>query len=204
MKKFLVCLCVILLSGVCSGNALADNIGGRFGVTGRIGFIIPADSENVASGTVVDTDASFIGGGGFIFGIDRNFAAELDITRTEFGASKGFNGDFGTTNITLGVQYRFLNMPMPKLVPYVGGGVDILVNDFTRSDGTQSDVDTVAGVHLAGGVDYFIMKQLALTGEIKGVISPNADIIDKSSGHKQGDFDPSSVSVTFGVRYFFN
>ena len=204
MKKLLVCLCVTLLSGVCSGNALADNIGGRFGVTGRIGFIIPADSENVASGTVVDTDASFIGGGGFIFGIDRNFAAELDITRTEFGASKGFSGDFGTTNITLGVQYRFLNMPMPKLVPYVGGGVDILVNDFTRSDGTQSDVDTVAGVHLAGGVDYFIMKQLALTGEIKGVISPNADIIDKSSGHKQGDFDPSSVSVTFGVRYFFN
>jgi outer membrane protein len=51
-------------------------------------------------------------------------------------------------------------------------------------------------------VDYFLLRQLALTSEIKGVIAPNADI--KSGGGKVGEFDPDSFSMTFGVRYFFN
>jgi outer membrane protein len=55
---------------------------------------------------------------------------------------------------------------------------------------------------MKGGVDYFLMKQLALTSEIKGVIAPNADI--KFGGGKVGEFDPDSFSMTFGARYFFN
>jgi outer membrane protein len=64
-------------------------------------------------------------------------------------------------------------------------------------------VDTVVGAHISGGVDYFVMKQLALTTEIKGVLAPNADIIEPGFG-KVGNYDPVSFSMTFGARFFFN
>ena len=193
---------VLLLS---AGSAFADNIAGRFGVTGRVGFLVPADSEDTSLGLTsnIGTDTGFVGGGGFIYGINRNIAAELDITHTDFdGSIGGFErGNFETNNISLGVQYRFKE-PMAHLTPYAGGGVDILLNNFTLVSGVKTDVDTVLGVHVAGGVDYFVQKELALTGELKALLAPDADIV--VNGRKIGSFDPMSLSMTFGVRYFFN
>lgn len=193
---------------LAAGTAMADDITGRLGVTGRIGFLVPADSEDVAGAGIrnIDTDVGFVGGGGFIFGINKNIAAELEITHTEFNGDEPDGdryGDFETTNLSLGVQYRF-NDPVPHLTPYVGGGVDILINDLTTAAGAGRDVDTVAGVHLNAGVDYFVLKQLALTTELKGVLAPNADITNPANGTKIGNFDPSSFSMTFGARLFFN
>ena len=207
MKK-MVCFACIALCLSLAANAMADSIQGRFGVTGRIGFLVPADSEfhNSPFPRKSGTDTGFIGGGGFIYGIDKNWAVELDITHSEFRANDAFgfeDSDFATTNISLGAQYRFINLPVKKLVPYAGAGLDILINDFSPQLGPNGDVDTVAGVHLAGGVDYFVLKQLAVTGQLKGVIAPDADIND-ALGRKIGNFDPSSLSVTFGARYFFN
>ncbi len=206
MKKLLVYLCAAALLSFAAGSALAEDISGRFGVTGRIGFLIPADSEAVVGGTIspIDTDLTFVGGGGFIFGIDKNLAAELDITYTEFDAHhSGFNGDFAMTNISLGGQYRF-EVALQELTPYAGAGLDILINDFSGISGEQLDVDTVVGIHLSGGVDYFFRKDLALNAELKVVIAPNADITDAATGAKVGNYDPMNVNGTFGLRYFFN
>ena len=207
MKKIAICGCFALIVSMAS-NALADGIRDRFGVTGRIGFLVPADSEftNSSRFRKSDTDTGFVGGGGFIYGIDRNWAAELDISHTEFRAHDGFGleeGDFATTNISLGGQYRFVNLPVRRLVPYAGAGLDILVNDFLPVDGSSGDVDNVVGIHASGGVDYFVLNQLALTGQLKGVLAPDADVRD-FRGVKVGNFDPTSLSLTFGVRYFFN
>jgi hypothetical protein len=57
--------------------------------------------------------------------------------------------------------------------------------------------------HISGGIDYFLLKQLAFNVETKGVIAPDADF-RSPSGTKLGDLDPTSFSLTFGVRYFFN
>ncbi|WP_298271159.1 outer membrane beta-barrel protein [Geobacter sp.] len=202
MKKIVFLVSLMLTLAVGSGAALADSIKGRLGVTGRIGFLLPADSdfENLK----LESDAGFLGGGGFIYGITDNLAAEIDVTRTEFGVNlvdSRDQGDFGITNISLGVQYRFL-IPQPKLVPYAGGGLDILVSDYKRPSGVNADVDTVVGVHLCGGIDYFFMKQLALNAEVKGIIAPEADIHTPNEG--SGNFDPSGIAGTFGIRFFFN
>jgi outer membrane protein len=191
-----------------ASTSFADSIQNRFGVTGRLGFLIPADSEFTDSSRSrkSDTDVGVIGGGGFIYGIDKNWAAELDITHAAFRAHDGLgfqDSDFATTNISMGAQYRFLNLPVKYLVPYAGAGLDILINDFSPVDGSSGEVDSVVGVHASGGVDYFVLRQLAVTGQLKGVLAPDADIRD-SRGAKVGNFDPSSLSVTFGVRYFFN
>ncbi len=207
MKKLVVCLCAAALFSFAASSAMAEDIAGRFGVTGRFGFLFPANSETVAGGTIspIDTDVTFVGGGGFIFGIDKNLAAELDITHTEFDANIFGSrfGSFATTNISLGGQYRFDIAPR-EVTPYAGAGIDILLNDFTEPDGTSRDVDTVIGIHLSGGVDYFIRKDVALTAELKVVIAPNADIKNPTTGAKIGNYDPMNVNGTFGIRYFFN
>ncbi len=197
MKKLIALACLATTVSMTSGMAMADSIKGRVGVTGKIGFQVPADNE--ADFNKNKTDVGFIGGGGFIFGIDDHIAAELDVTRTEFGSRKG---DFGVTNVSLGGQYRFA-LAHPQLVPYLGAGLDILVSDYDPSDGARRDVDTTVGAHASAGVDYFIMKQLALTAEAKLVVAPDTSINDRSGIHR-GDFDPTSFSNTFGIRYFFN
>lgn len=191
MKKYFFSFALVAMLTLAAGTAMADNINGRVGVTGRLGFIVPADSDNVS------TDTGFMGGGGLIYGLTNNVALEFDVTHAAYGSAPGI--DFDTTDISFGGQYRFINLPQRQLVPFVGGGLDILVNGV--SDGL--DADTVVGVHVKGGVDYFLTKQLAATAEMKGVIAPDADIHDPT-GRKVGNFDPMSFSMTFGVRYFFN
>lgn len=203
MKKAIILALLTAAVSMASVPAMADSIKGKLGVTGKIGFMLPANSDY--GNFKLDTDAGVIGGGGFIYGIDNNFAAEIDVTRTEYGSNlpDGTNtGDFGVTNISLGGQYRFASDS--RLVPYLGAGLDILLCDYDPSANVSTrkhDVDTTVGVHVSGGVDYFIMKQLALTAEAKAVAAPDTDI--SAADGKRGNFDPSGVSGTFGVRFFF-
>ena len=201
MSEKLIVFCMAVIVSLGAGSAMADDsINGRLGVSGRIGFIVPADNEAVSTGVLIGrghTDAGFVGGGGFIYGVTDHIAAEFDITHSSFGTDS--LADFDTTDISMGVQYRFLNIPVRHLVPYVGGGLDILINGANNG----LNVDTVVGVNAKAGVDYFVMRNFALTSELKGVLAPNADINRPGSG-KIGDFDPDSFTMTFGVRYFFN
>ena len=196
MKKTVLGTCLIL--ALTAGLAGAEDIKGKFGITGRIGFYIPADSEMVTSGVLanVDTDAGFYGGGGFIYGIQNYLAVDIEATHTSFNGDYGSEGDI--TDVGFGVQYRFPDKH--GFTPYAGGGLDVLINDFTVA-GHNFDVDTTVGLHAKGGVDYFLTKDLALNAEGKAVFSPTADI--KDHGFKVGNFDPSGFSGTMGIRYFF-
>jgi outer membrane protein len=196
MKKLIIITCIASAVAMTAGTAMADSIKGRLGVTGKIGFLVPADNESDFLNN--KTDVGFVGAGSLIYGIDDHFAAEFEVSRTQFGSE---TGDFGTTNISLGAQYRFL--PKQQLVPFVGVGLDILVNDYDPNSGATRNVDTTVGAHINGGVDYFLTRQLALTAEAKLLAAPNADITDGFGNHR-GNFDPSSFSTTVGIRYFFN
>lgn len=194
MRKILALTCMAATISLATGSALADSIKGRAGATLRIGFTAPSDSdfENYR----IQPDLGVIGGGGLLYGWDDTWALEFDITHSAYGSdfpNGGNAGDFNVTNFSLGGQYRFT--PANKLVPYIGGGLDILVNEYE-----QYDVDTTVGIHVSGGVDYFLMKSLAATAEVKAVIAPETDI---KGGGKRGNFDPSNVATTFGVRYYF-
>jgi len=201
MKRLITLACLATTVSLASGTAaMADSIKGRFGVTGKAGFVVPADNDaEYGNNRTNRTDNGVIGGGGFLYGIDDNFAAEFDVTGSSFGSD---TGDFSVANISFGGQYRFTLAQIRKLVPYAGIGLDILVTDYDPNDGTGRDVDTTVGVHASGGADYFIQEQLALTAEVKLVAAPDADISVR--GQRSGDFDPTSISSTVGIRYFFN
>ena len=95
-------------------------------------------------------------------------------------------------------------MPKSTLVPYVGAGVDIILNDLEPDfDRISLNTDTTFGGHISAGVDYFITRQVALNAEFKGVLSTEGDI--NGAGIFPGaKFDPSNFSGLFGVRVFFN
>jgi outer membrane protein len=198
VKKLIVFACLATAVSMTAGTAMADSIKGRVGVTGKIGFLSPADNNAEFSNN--RTDTGFIAGGGLIYGLDDHIAVELDVTRASFGSD---TGDFGVTNVSFGGQYRFA-LQQRQLVPYIGVGLDILATDYDENGGARADVDTTVGVHISGGVDYFLQKNLALTAEAKVVAAPDARITDRRFDFRRGDFDPSSFSTTFGIRYFFN
>lgn len=199
VKQIIVCGLLAATVALASGTAMAESIKGRVGVTGRVGFQVPADNEAEFGWGNNRTDTGFVGGGGLIFGIDSNLAMELEATHSSFESD---TGDFEVTDISLGAQYRFRVPENRKLVPYLGAGLDILVTDYDPYDGASLDVDTAVGGHLRGGVDYFVTKDLALNADAKFVLAPDTDITYQ--GLHSGDFDPTSFSGTVGLRYFFN
>jgi len=193
---FMLAACAVL-AAFLAGNAAAEELRGRLAVTGKLGITIPADSERNSDlgKLIVTSDAGIIGGGGFLYGIDDNVALEIDVTRSSYHTS-----DFGTagvTDLSVGAQYRFPERQ--RLVPYVGAGLDVLINDLS-----DLYVKTVPGAHLTAGLDYMAMRQVALTAELKGVEAFSADVRGFNGGGKVGEFDPSSLSFTVGARFFFN
>ena len=194
MKKLLVLTCMAATVSLATGSAMADSIKGRVGAGLRIGFTAPSDSD--FQDKRIKPDIGIVGGGGVIYGWDDNYALEFDITHAAYGSdypNGGKAGDFDVTNFAFGAQYRFT--PANKLVPYVGAGIDILASEYE-----SYDIDTTVGMHVSGGVDYFLMKSLALTAEVKAVIAPETDI---EGAGLRGNFDPSNITTTFGARYFF-
>ncbi len=199
MKKICLFTCLALVIALTTGTAMADSIKGKVGVTGRLGFVVPSDGV-YASGSNLNDYRSNVGivyGGGFLYGVDQNWAAELDITNSHFDLDHfgGTGPSADMINIAMGAQYRFI--PQEKLVPYIGFGLDVLVNDL---DGF--DVDPTVAAHVSGGVDYFLRKNLALTAEAKIVAGQEADI--KYNGDRVGRFSTTNFNTTFGVRFFFN
>lgn len=201
MKKRLVTACLTTAMTLVAGLASAESIAGKFGITGRVGFLVPSETEIIAGGGLADvgTDVGLNGGGGFIYGINNNLAAELEVTHSSFGTDGAgpVNGDGSITDIALGVQYRFLGRQ--HLVPYAGAGASILISDID-SKGSRLDVDTVAGVYAKGGVDYFLLPAVALNAELKATLAPTADI--NIGGTKVGNFGTSNVAGSVGVRLF--
>ncbi len=194
-KLFMLSAGALLLAATLTGNAAAEELRGRLALTGKIGIINPAQGElDTPQGTmVVSTDAGLTGSLGLLFGVDDNVAVELEVSRASFHTSH-----FGTaevTDVSVGAQYRFPERQL--LVPYLGAGMDVLVNDLS-----SRYTNTTVGAHLSAGVDCIMNRQLSLTLEAKGVESFSADV-DTPSGQR-GEFDPTNLSVTVGARIFFN
>jgi outer membrane protein len=189
-----------------SNSAMADSIAGKLGVSVRGGFTVPADNKLEVSGLKIETDTGWNVGGGLTYGINDAIAANLDVIYFQSGG-KVMGVDVGTgktTDISLGVQYRFI--PRNVLVPYVGAGIDVLINNFSADSnlGAPSalDVDTTFGGHLSVGIDYFIARNVALNAEFRGVLSTEGDVKD-DTGFVGAKYDPSNFSGLFGIRYFF-
>jgi len=193
MRRFIILIPALLSLITC--NAMAASIDGMLGLTGRAGVIVPLKDSDI-NGTSFETEAGFTGGGGLIYGISKNLAVELDVmhaTSLDVKIAGSKVGDAQSTDIALGIQYRFLEDR--RLVPYVGIGAD-----FIKGNIQDSSLDWTYGGHMNGGIDFFITKCIVLTAEVRYVAGVKSDIIKNDI--IVGKYDPMNIVGTLGVRLF--
>ena len=176
-------------------SALAESINGRFGLTGKLGALVPLKDSDI-SGIDFETSTGFTGGGGVIYGFGNNLAAELEVSHTpsmdvEIGGNEVAEAEL--TDISFGIVYRL--MTANRLVPYIGGGVDAI-----RGDISDSKLDWTVGGHARAGVDYFLYRRVALNADMRYIFAAKSDI--EQNGVKVGEFDPMSFVATIGVKLF--
>lgn len=194
MRRIIFLVCFI--ASLTAGTVMAADIDGRLGITGKVGFAVPLQDDFITGAT--DSKTGLAAGGGLIYGLSKNLAAELDITQVptidlEVNGSKV--GEAAFTDVSLGLQYRFT--PDNRLVPYLGAGVDFITGDFQYQSGQKFDFEWTTGGHINAGVDYFLNRGVALTAEIKGVFAPKGDVKGTAS-----EYDPTSFLGAVGVRLF--
>jgi outer membrane protein len=195
----IVLIVVALL--LTTGNALAESIKERLGITGQLGFVMPNNSKftdnfvstNGLSSNTLKADGAFVGGGGLIFGLTDNWAVEanaLYMPQNDYNGSNGTKLTIKSTDVSGGIQYR--NNVSNDFAAYLGAGVDVLLSD--------GDIDTVVGGHINAGGDYFLTKYLALNIEMRGIFFPEADV--KNGGVTVVKYDPTGYMGLVGVRFF--
>jgi outer membrane protein len=202
MRKTVIIAFVLLLLG--GGNAFATGIGGHVGLTFRGGITNPTDQTSGTNASL-DSNIGYTYGGGLLYGLNNNVAAEIEINHSTFKADlSGVRAaEFEANDISIGGHYRFIGTaPMiQKVVPYLGAGVDIIWAEAKYSKGPTGDADLSVGGHLKAGSDFFLNSNLALNLELRGVLAAESDVL--SGGVTVGKFDGSAVLGLFGVRLFF-
>jgi outer membrane protein len=217
MKKVILFVGVALILVV--NTAFADSIAGKFGVTARggVSYIFNSEwtdagmNELLSGGVVVDKSMKagigWAAGGGLMYGITDNLAVDFDVIYAQSDikfSSGGIDYTLGTgytSDVSIGAQWRF--MPKSKFVPYVGAGLDILVNGISlKNGGGNVDVATSYGAHLSGGADFFITPKIALNAEIRGMYGTEGDI-KEPNGIISAKYNPTNISGFVGVRFFF-
>ena len=218
MKKIFVF--VFVFAAILSANvAMADSIAGKWGITGRIGTTYVYESEfsgAAVSGWGVNKDIpagwGFAGGAGLMYGFTDNVAGYFDVTYDQFNIKASPKGQgeqtVGTVKMidfTVGAQWRF--MPKKAFVPYIGAGLDLMINRFgfddAYSDGSDMEADNTYGGHLS--FDYFLTPNIALNAEIRGVYGTKGNIIRKYPGEQDVvalDYNPTNISGFVGIRFF--
>lgn len=221
MKKILLFVFASLL--LFSHVAMANSIAGKVGITARggIGYFLNSEFTDAAAAhwAVEDTikgGTGYTGGGGVMYGITDNLSVDFDViysqvevTMTPVGGGNQVFGKGETIDLSFGVQWRF--MPTSAFVPYLGAGVDFLINKFDLYDaysmpGESLDVDNTYGGHVNLGADYFITPKIALNAEFRYLYSTNGDMKRKYPGDPDIDaarYSPSNISGFAGVRFFF-
>ncbi|QXE92296.1 porin family protein [Geomonas subterranea] len=187
---------MVFISTLTAGPAIAADIDGRIGLTGKVGFLMPVQDDFITG--VDDTNTGLAAGGGVIYGIGKNVAAELDITHAptlNVQAAGGKVGEATLTDISLGLQYRFT--PEQPLVPYLGAGVDFIKGKFKNLGDRRYGLEWTTGGHVSAGIDYFATRGIALTAELKGIFAPAGNI--KTTPQ---EYNPNSFVGTVGIRLF--
>ena len=108
--------------------------------------------------------------------------------------------EISVTPVELSAGWQFRVRTMPKLLPYVGGGLT-LMNYSEQSDfatDAENFAETFSGYHLFGGVEYKISRWLGLAGEASWTTVPDA-IGETGASHEFNEDNLGGTSFRFKV-----
>jgi outer membrane protein len=157
--------------------------------------LVPLSDEFIDT---TETNSDLAYGGSLIYGFTRHLAGELDVTHApslDLKQSRSKVGESSLTNISLGIQYRFT--PDNRVVPYLGGGIDMVKGEFVNVAGDKFDLSWTVGGHLNAGMDFFITKGIAFSADVRGIYAARGDV-----GSTRFHYDPTSFIGTIGFRLF--
>lgn len=201
---------------------MADSIAGKLGITAGGGVNYTFDSEFTGAAIAGWSDEKtirvglgWIAGGSLMYGITDNIAVDfdviygqVDIKATPAGQLLQTVGTVKDVDLALGAQWRFI--PKKAFVPYIGAGLDIMMNKFSfddaHSDGANMQADNSYGCHLSIGADYFFTSNIALNAEVRGLYGTQTDVNRQYPGQHDVvtvEYNPTSFSGFIGVRFFF-
>jgi opacity protein-like surface antigen len=186
-----------------------------FWIGGGAGYAMPSESN---------FDKSINYGGTLGLGITRYLALELrvpyyksHVTGTLGGLS---TGQFQAISFTLSVQARY---PIKNLIiPYLVVGGDYHLNKFTLDNeivnswnamgfDIEESVEHSFGFHFGGGIDFFIMRSLALnldvryyTASMKGDWRLADTISQVESTGPIDNIKLNSIQAAISVKFFLN
>lgn len=197
MRKAFLLAVVSLI--VFTGTAMADTLNGRFGIYGKAGAIVPLQDDFVTGAS--GAGAAFATGGGLIFGIGNNFAAEIDVTHAptidvDYGGAKTYEAKY--TDIAVGLQYRFASRN--RVVPYVGLGPDFIRGHLKyvgSGSGGSYNLDWTYGGHVNLGADFFITRGIAFNLDLRGIFAAKGDVTTEVGAR---EWNPNSFVGTAGIR----
>ena len=195
MRRIVILAIAALM--VTAGNAMADSIAGRLGVSGKLGATAPLKDDLIAGTS--DTKAGFSGGGGLIYGFGEHGAVDLEVFHmpqldVETGGVKTYEA--AITDIALGLQLRFSTAG--RMVPYIGLGPDFIRGNLRHVNGTGYKLDWTYGGHVNVGFDWFVTRGVAMTADVRGVYAADGDV--KSGSTTVSEYSPRWFQGTVGVR----
>jgi opacity protein-like surface antigen len=223
MKKILCVLGMAVLLN--SGAAFAEDIAGKFGVGGNWFFYLANNSdfegddfENEATVVAFNLHSTYClpqltGPINLNLGVDWEYISR-EITTDE--DVDPFSDNIGTLTmmpLMVNVQGRYTELG--KVVPYLGVGIGISINSFTKGDlfkdledEDPAVLDTNININdysfclkIPLGVDVFITKNIAVNVEAKYFYTnPSFDIeVEDVSGTTEESDDVSQSTIAFGL-----
>ncbi len=216
MKKFfsmMLCAVTILLlsSQVCS----ADFFRHRYGLGLRMSYLDALNDTDkdmfydFKSDLVYEANLTYY----FSYRFSIEFSAGksvVDIEATQTGGTVFDYGEVEQTPLLLTFRYHFLTDGMTS--PYIGVGIGHYYNELDLSDiglqrlgaTTVASLENGYGLHIAGGLEYFITSNAALNLDAKYVWN-RTDLNMTRPGQQEVkyDLDLERFFLGIGIKYYF-
>jgi len=205
---------IILALFFTATSAIAQELKGKLGVGVRGGPSVLTQNAASISGMAVEGNVGPIVSGSILYGLSDALLVGIDVewgTQT-LDISGSDIGDSTTYSIMTFIEDHAGTKP---LSPYIlfGLGANINALDLnstfnaackqTFGGSCNAKLDTTLAFKVAGGIDYFVIPNLALNTEVGYIYNSGNMTVTVPVGSEKKSFNGSVFSALFGIRYFF-
>jgi outer membrane protein W len=198
----LICCSVLLLTTLVSNAWAQETI---MALGGQASYLFP---HSDSAGGKVDVEGEFMGGINFLYGY-QNRGVELSVERVvTVLEGDTVDGKLLTLPVMISGLWRF-HAPGRRLIPYMGVGVGIVINQFRNSAKTKAlnldnEIADTVGIQFLGGVEYFIRSQISISLNTRYLYA-KADVQteDEEENIKRHRIDLNTIISGIGIKKYF-
>jgi len=205
---------VILSAREAGAQVKAQSNDGRFvaGLSAGASF----SPQDICSGCNVRADAGAVVSGDIMYGLSKNLLIGLNgqWENHNISTSGVILGDLTTVSLIPTLE---IHLPTEgSMAPYLTAGLGVNFNSF-RGHNTLNNACTIAftspcsikpedtfALRLGGGLEYFVSSNVTLSGEVAWKMnSGQMEVSVAGVGSQQDQFQSNTVSLLFGIRFYF-